>query len=469
MKPTPSPFARSLRTLKQRGSILLATLIISVAVAGGLVGYINLSHTALKNSQRSFYLASAGQLAEAGMEEAVYCFRLMDSGTAVGAAWTGWTLNGPNATFTLPAFAVGQNAIGTVKVYVAGYDGTVSTPSVYVQATILPIDGTKTVSKSLKLGIKKKGPLDAALIGILWGVALHDGVIVDSYNSNPTGANPAVRVAYPGNGAAANGHVMALDSEIGFDGDPTLVRVKGNAILGPGVYPPDPAQITGRIITDYTATYAAVVLPVMPFPLPVGHRNLSGIVMTGTYPRVIDVAAADGRFYYYTNVGFGTGLSITAGRNVTIVVATPATTILTNGLTLGVNSTAIIWCRRLINHSGTPFTNPNWPGALRINSAVTGNAFRMQQTTAISASIYAPEASVDLGSPLGTTPSFTGAAIGRTVEIRPGMKVHYDESLKNGVAQATGVSSGWAVTRWSDLHGTAEAGTLATLTGGFLN
>ena len=152
--------ARSTR----RGSMLVSAMLFTAIIAIGLTGYLSLSTTSLRLSQRTFYRTSVAHLAEAGLEEALYSYRLVDLGTLVATAWNGWSLAGGNASLTLPGFTCGSHAIGTVKVFVTGYDGSLTTPSIISQATIVPLDGNPPVTKTLKLTLQSQGGYNGAIV-----------------------------------------------------------------------------------------------------------------------------------------------------------------------------------------------------------------------------------------------------------------------------------------------------------------
>jgi hypothetical protein len=438
---------------QQRGSVLITALLIATALGLGLVSYINLGRNALKLSQRTFYVNCAANLAEAGLEEAVFCFRLMDAGTAISTAWNSWTLTGGNASLTLPAFSCGQNAVGLVKVYVTGYDGTLAIPSAVVQATITPFDGSKPVIKTLKVSLKKKGAYNAA-INTTTSMSLGGQTVVDSFNSNPTGVTNATRLAYPGIGANQKGNLIAYGGTLSLGSN---AMVNGDVILGTGVASPSQSQVTGSIITNYTGAYPVPAWP--SWPSGSGYYGLWSF--PAVLPRDGDTPAADGRFYYYPAIIFNPltlgATTITDEADVTITA-----TSVSSGLTLGTNATCLIWTGDISTSGATGLINPNWAGALQIYSwGTTCNLGHNGPTTAC---IYAPLATVKLTGG-GPTPSFTGSIVAKSYSNPANWTFHYDESLKNISPQ---VGTGWSMSKWYDLQGTAEIKTLSSLTGGFM-
>ncbi|MCX6953390.1 MAG: hypothetical protein NTV51_14660 [Verrucomicrobia bacterium] len=448
MKTPPNPLSGRWPRARQRGSLLLSAMLVATAVGVGLVGYLNLSRNALKLSQRTYYVNCAANLAEAGLEEAVYCYRLMDTGTSIATAWSGWTLSLSNASLTLPSFSCGPSAVGVVKVYVTGFDGTLSLPSVVAQATITPLDGSPPITKAYKVAMKKRGAYNAAIITSN-ALTLGSGTTVDSFNSNPTGVAGATRLAYPGNGAGAKGNLVAMAGSITL-GSSTMVN--GNVLLGATVTAPDQSQVNGSIIPNYVGVYPSPIFP--------SWNGWSGHYFVWSIPAVLprtgDNAAADGRYYYYS-LDKLEATTITAGKNVTIVALSVG-----SGLTLGTDASCIVWCGDITTTGNTGFTNPNWAGALQFYSL--DNSLTLGHAGDTNACFYAPVATLTLNGG-GATRTFTGSIIAKNVNAAAQWKFHYDESLNN---VSTQVGTGWSMTKWYDLQGTAELATLSALTGGFL-
>ncbi len=453
------PSARSgLRSPRraQRGSVLLTAMLIAIAVGAGLVGYLNLSRNALKLSQRTFYLNAATNLTEAGLEEAVYCFRLVNAGTAAGTAWSNWTISGANASYTLPSFDCGQNAIGIVKVYVTGYAGTAAVPTITAQATITPLDGNSPVKKTLKIALKKNGGTGAAIV-TLSSLNLGSHVTVDSFNSNPSGSSSATHAVYPGTGAGAKGDVLVLGGSISLG---SQGMINGNLALGSGVTAPSASKVTGTISTNQTGSYPAPTFPTS------ASVNVSYSITSvpSTLPRAGDSPASDGRYYYFATGSVG-ATTFTTGKNVTIVAASVNVAANTT-LTIGATATCIIYTTGTVTTQGNSIIdNQNWAGALQIYSSSSA-AIDLAQKGTLAAFIYAPNADATANGG-GSSPAFVGAVIAKTIKTSANIVFHYDEALAvAGLGIGTG--SGCSVTNWYDLQGTAESQTLASLTGGFL-
>jgi len=131
--PVDPPSPRVRRLSDERGSLLLTAMLFAVGLAIVLGSYLSLSRTTLKLAYRISFAQDATNLAEAGLEEALYCFNLMGSGKSATTVWSDWTLKGADAMRTLPTFNLDQSAIGIVKVYVTDYAGSGGTSKVIAQ------------------------------------------------------------------------------------------------------------------------------------------------------------------------------------------------------------------------------------------------------------------------------------------------------------------------------------------------
>lgn len=443
MSAAPRPARR-----RQRGSLLLSAMLIAISMGAGLVGYLQVSRNALQLAQRTYYLNDAAALAEAGLEEAAYCFRQIELGTAVNTVWNAWTTSGSNATITLPQFSRGQGAIGRVKVFVSGFNGSVQIPYVISQATVTPLDGSPPITKTLRIGLKKRGAYNAAVVTTS-DFELGASSVIDSFNSNPSGLTGATPLAYPGNGATSNADVIVFGGEAEFDSGS---RLKGNLMVAPGVSAPAASYVTGNIVTDYVGTF-----PMPTFPsLASINRGYLLLTVPATLPRSGDSPASDGRYYYFPLLASLKSTTITAGRNVTVVCAN-----VRSNITIQAGASLIVYTWGTIESE--KIDNQAWAGALQIFTS-TRNDCELDLGRTLQACIYAPYATIEIESDEGNA-DFIGSMMARSVEIDSGFKFHYDEALKNS-SMVVGV--GYTLSTWYDLQGTAEAAGLSALTGGFL-
>ncbi|HTL66541.1 MAG TPA: hypothetical protein VL200_02665 [Lacunisphaera sp.] len=435
----------------ERGSMLLAAMLFAAGLALVLGSYLALGRTTLQVAHRSYFANDAANLADAGLEEALYCFNQMAAGSAVGAVWTDWTIAGPNAMKTLPTFNRDQNAIGVVKVYVVGYDGSNPTPTVISQATLTPFDGGAPISKTVRITLKGGGAPVYGLVA-LHGLTLKNTSSADSFDSNPSKSPTGPWADYSAANATANTTVVVLDGSISIASG----RIHGDLKLGATVSTPPSSDYTGSVTTNFSAAFP---LPDYPTAGDVDQSYNLGSSLPAGLPRSGDVPAADGRYYYFcrnTTIG---AVTISAGANVTIV---GTNTGMGAGLVInGTGTCAIYIDKTVVLGTGRTINDTNWAGALHIFSSTTGTC-SFASNSRITACLYAPNADIS-ATGTGASGMLTGSFVADTITAANKMNFHFDEALRGAGSGGT-----WAVTGWLELQSEADRATVAGLTNNFL-
>lgn len=133
---------------KTRGSVLITALIFAIIIAITLVSAITLSRNNLNLAHRTFFADAAENMAETGLEEAVWSFNQMGSSTstsAVNSAWgqtspiTGqpvWNLGNTISNIYISQHGNGYTSAPTVTISGGGGSGAAATAvvSTYVQS-----------------------------------------------------------------------------------------------------------------------------------------------------------------------------------------------------------------------------------------------------------------------------------------------------------------------------------------------
>ncbi len=118
----------------RRGSVLIVAMLIAAIIGISLVSYLKLTTTSLKLAHRTFFADAANNLVETGLEEAVYSFNAMGSGTAVATVWSttnGWTTNTTKvAGITIIGGGSGYASAPTVSFSGGGGSGAIATATV---------------------------------------------------------------------------------------------------------------------------------------------------------------------------------------------------------------------------------------------------------------------------------------------------------------------------------------------------
>jgi hypothetical protein len=157
-----------------RGSALLAALCFATVLTIALGSYLTLCYRTLELSMRSVQGTQSLELAETGMEEALWALNKND--------WSSWSIVGTTATRTITGFAFDNSVTGRVELTIASYNGTAGTRTVTVRGITTDSDG-QTMTRVLT-STSALAPLFVnALAGTTGTVTFSSGGTVDSYNS----------------------------------------------------------------------------------------------------------------------------------------------------------------------------------------------------------------------------------------------------------------------------------------------
>jgi hypothetical protein len=224
---------------------MLAALCLAMVFALCLSSYISLCYTSLKMSTRNMMSSHSVELAEAGLEQALYAENNDD--------WAAWTVGGGNATMTLTGFTFENGATGQVFLTVQNY--ATSSPTFISEAEVTLSDGTV-----LKRQLETTGSLAPSFVNAVGAttgrVRFHAGGTLDSYDSSlgtyasqtpgysavvlsqSTSSFPGVRL----NTANVDGYVVGVSSN-------PVSYSTGATILGPNT--PNTEEIDpSRILTE---------------------------------------------------------------------------------------------------------------------------------------------------------------------------------------------------------------------------
>lgn len=161
----------------ERGAVLLAALCFATVLAISLGSYITVCLRTLEMSSRSQHSTRTVELAELGLEDALWSMNKTD--------WASWTISGTTASKTLSGFSFGNGVTGSVALTVTNYNVTTGTRTVSVAATATLANGT-TIRRSLS-GTAARAPLFvnavAATTGSVKFTTAGTSSIIDSYDS----------------------------------------------------------------------------------------------------------------------------------------------------------------------------------------------------------------------------------------------------------------------------------------------
>lgn len=343
---------------RRRGSVLLVALIFSLVIAISLLSFLQVSTTASKLSYRTFYQGVAMNIAETGLEQALYEINQDSS-----YAWDGWTSVGGGAyrkSFTMEDVEGGAKT--AVKVYAKGG----ANAYVIARAIVTPPKGDP-IEKWIKVTLTKKSRYSVGGLGRKGIVANGNQVEMASWNSDPdkdpstlyvpfstSVMNDNVPLATLELDASLNSGQADVNGTAAVGGDSLdAIKVGTQGYIGPFGTPngvKDPGSVSTNFSTDLDVQTA-----------PSTDVSLGAITGNYTLPRGGDTPRSDGVYYYRASELSlqNSTLSITSGKNVVLVVDG------VGGVSVGGGSGSINIGSTLVHNTATGATTYT-PASLKI-------------------------------------------------------------------------------------------------------
>jgi len=431
-------------------------MIIAAVIALSLGSYISLSNNSLKLANRSFYNNGSMNIAETGVEEALWSFNQATAGVALATAWSGWdTSDGVTAKRTYTDFTLSGNNRASVKVYVDNYNPAAnSQPVVISQSTIVLPNDTRTLSKTIEVRLRRRSKFAMGLVAKNQITFNGNNATVDSWNSDPDNDRGVGTPAIPygagvrndrgsvGSTSVAVGSVAVNNADIwGFasvgSSSATALRVGTNGSVTGTTTPFGVKVDTTRVATDFTANFDDVTNPTTGAVLgPLGTTlGTAGVTATYRYGGTInsDLTVSGHVTLILTALPGDWAINLTGG----------------DGLTLAANSSLVIYTagnvkiagNGVLNHNPSPASFQLWgtdTGAQNIHIAGNG---------ALIGVVYAPNADVTING----NGNVMGSVVANNITVTGNAQFHYDESLANW-----GANNPYGIVRWRELLSAAD-------------
>lgn len=440
--------AKPSRLNSQRGSLLIVSMIMCAIIGISIASYIKLGQTTQVISNRALYNNGAMNLAENGMEEAMYSINQMVANAAYSWTTDGWTSanGGVDMQRKWTNFTFDQNARGTVRVYVKNADGVLA-PIILARSTVTLGGGTSApIEKWIRVQLAMTSKFANGLVAKNTISFSGSNASVNSWNSDPdknpvTPAIPYSVAVQNDNGSVGSVAVTAAVSVNNADiwgyvaTGGTPASIGPNGLVGPfgtaaGTVAP------GHSSTDFTASFDNVTTPSTYSYTPIASIGSSSPATT-TLPGTI-AAAADGKYYIEVADIGGSNKTLAIEPNKEVILK-----ITTGGLSTGGGSGAISIAPggKLIVYTagdisiagqgvmngGTTTATANQPASFQIwgtktsgtqNISIAGNGV-------LSGVVYAPQGSVRING----NGDVLGSIVASDITVVGNAAFHYDESL----------------------------------------
>ncbi len=311
-----------------RGSVLLVSLLLSAIIAASVVYFLRLATSASQISYRTYYLGVGMNIAETGLEQALWSVNRSASGVA--GSWDSWE-DVPSGTLarrrTFDLGGIEGGASTQVKVYAQERVGSTS-PFIIARAIVTPNQGTP-IEKWIRVTLSRRSLFAVGALGEKGIAASGNNVYFASWNSDPDNDPNTIYLTPTQGGLHAKASLATTDLDASIDSgnadvngtaavgsdDLDDIKVGAQGYIGPfgtTAGTKDPNSVS----TDFTAD---LTVPTAPDKT---YVSLGAITTNFTLPRVGDSPDADGNYYYKASelTLNNETLSITQGTNVVLFV-----------------------------------------------------------------------------------------------------------------------------------------------------
>ncbi len=445
----------------RRGSALIVAVILTAILAVGISSYLTLSNQTVELAHRTYYRNAAFNLAESGIEHAVWTLNQERAGEN---PWGEWSFSGDDAHLQIGGFQFNPGLSGNIKIYLRDADdgGLEVVSTGFVQRSG---SDQETGSRMLHASISPGGGRGLFAFGMLARnhIRASGGVAFDSWISDPNENPDTPHVPYSYAVSRDKVAVATVSTDLGAIslGSSDLygtvavgsaseygVSVGWGGQVGPrNMNEWDPADTTdlwkkdgrlvstatGAVTTNFTANFEEVFVPeeINPvgrpsYTLPY-HRNPNNTYVskeTIGSPGIETVISMD-------NLLVKAGATLTFAGDVTLVL--PQTNVKSlrviegGSIKLASGASLTVYTAGNIEISGAGLFNQIAPHQLQIwGTSTNRQEIRFQGSGKMSGVIYAPNADIFL--PGGT--DFYGAVVANNITMEGSGSFHYDESLK---------------------------------------
>lgn len=456
----------------ERGSLLIVAMILSAVIGISLVSYLSLGRTGMEISNRALYNNGAMNLAENGLEQAVYAVNKKLADSTYNFAANGWTVSGLNAYQVWTGYSFGAGATGEVRAYIYDYAGGAA-PRI-ITRSIVTLGGvsTKTIEKWVEVRLRKTSKFSNGLVAKDRITFSGTNASVNSWNSDPDNLPGTPPEAYTDARKKDNGSVGSISVAVDAVGvnnadifgfaatGGALPSVGSNGLVG--TYGPPPTasgtMVASRVSTDFAASFDAVTPPTATYNTYVG-----AITTTTTLPRPGlggDPVSADGFYYIEADSINFNNERLTITNKVILKLNNTITAISIGGgsgeLRIDSGASLVIYASGDIDIGGQGLMNgattaaaANQPASCQIYGTKTSGTqdIKIAGNGVLSACIYAPQGSVKVNG----NGDVCGSVVANDITVVGNAAFHYDEALSN-----LGGNNPYRVSLWKELTTAAQ-------------
>ena len=194
----------------ERGSLLIIAMLLCAVIGLSIVSYLNLGRTGMEISNRALYNNGAMNLAENGLEQAMYSINKKISDPTYVWADHGWTIQGTAARQKWNDYDFGQGARGMVRAYVYDYAAGAA-PRIIARSTVT-VGGrsSQAIEKWIEVQLRRTSKFANGLVAKETINFSGNSASVDSWNSDPDNNSGTAAIPYSAAVKNSNGSVGSI-------------------------------------------------------------------------------------------------------------------------------------------------------------------------------------------------------------------------------------------------------------------
>jgi hypothetical protein len=446
----------------ERGSLLIVAMLLCAIIGISITSYLNLGRTGMEISNRAFYNNGAMNLAENGLEQAVFSINKTVADASYNWASHGWSIVGTDARQKWTGYSFGQGTTGVVRTYIYGYAAGAA-PRIVTRSTVTLGGGTsRVIEKWIEVQLRRTSKFSNGLVAKETINFSGNNASVDSWNSDPDNNSATAAIPYSAAVRNANGSVGSVSVAVnavgvnnadifGYASTGGALPVVGNqGLIGDFSAARGTMDMT-RVATDFTASFDAVTAPTTGTTIsPIGNTDL---------PRTLGTAGTSTEYRISSIDGSGAATNVlTIQGDVTLIVTAPAGSQAirltgNSGISIASGASLKIYTAGDVDitgngvaNGGTTLATANQPANFQIwgtsTSTTSDQRIDIKGNGVLSGVVYAPNGDVGI---VGNA-DVMGSMVAEKIRVTGDVSFHYDESLAN-----FGSGNPYRVSLWREL------------------
>jgi len=417
----------------QNGAALLAALCFATVLAIALTSYLTLCYRSLSLSSRSAHGTHSIELAETGMEDALWALNKND--------WSTWSITDTTATKTISGFTYDNGATGSVALTITNYDGVAGPRTVTANGTTTLPDGT-TISRTLTSSSAPAALFSNAVAGTTGKVKFRSAGTVDSYDST-LGDYSTQTPTYSAIISSGSTSVSSATVQL------TNAQIKGFvATLSTGPSYSSSARLIGPTTPGTTKIDSSRIStspyqPIFDELAPSG----TGSVLPGGTTTIGTPGATSPALYTATDVLLGSSDVLTVDGPVTLVITGNLYVSSSAKIHITPNGSLEIHLAGDLAIDGNGIQNDTSLAKNLIIIATADNLYNsleMGTNTAFYGVLYTPHNSLTISN----SQAIYGAIVAKSVTFNASPAIHYDLALRNVTFR--GIETPFGVGNWRE-------------------